>query len=94
MGDVAQCLNGTVTAGDLVRVVLPRACCGSHIDTGLEYRVSRVAIGLVHCRLCGFERRTFVCVNGPGKGTPASMLIRLDPPALPESVEDVAKVPA
>lgn len=95
MGDVAQCLNGPVTAGDLVRVVLPASCCGSRKDVGQVFRVLGFEDRLGQCCECGVVSRSRDAIyTGDALGQPVAGLIRIDPPALLESVEDVAMVPA
>jgi hypothetical protein len=94
MADVAQCLNGPVTAGDLVRVVLPTLCCGNRSDVGAEYHVRAVEAGLAECQKCRAVTEVVVCLSADDSGIPAGMLVRIDPPALPESVEDVREVTA
>jgi hypothetical protein len=94
MADVAQCLNGLVTVGDVVRIVLPTPCCGRRDDVGIEYRVVFLIRAQASCSYCGSVIDGALCGQREGVAPPSGLLIRIDPPALPENVEDVAKVPA
>jgi hypothetical protein len=94
MADVAQCLNGPVTAGDVVRIVLPTPCCGERADLGTEYQVVSLVRVIGRCWYCGAIRDGILCTERDGFGTPPALLVRVDPPVLVEGVEDVAKVPA
>lgn len=87
---IAQCLNGPVRAGDVVRVVLPRLCCGGEgKGIGMQYMVSgfNVHDADSFCPECGEYFAATYALMPSGKGADVRRLIRIDPPATPEAVE-------
>ena len=88
-----------IKAGDLVMVVRGSPCCGSTHAIGTAFVVDSVAIALGTCRHCGANETSLSARTGKRseRGLVAclvSRLIRIDPPALPESVETEREVVA
>lgn len=99
MADVAQCLNGPVRAGDRVKVVRPTSCCNHPGAIGFEFVVVAIRECVIECPGCGARQALPAVIevsNGSMEhhGAHGSELIRIDPPALPESVENVHEVTA
>lgn len=82
-----------IKAGDLVMVVKPTVCCGNYKNMGRVFVVTRLAGGFGLCGLCNrsiddIDALTpFVGKHGHNLWFSASRLIKIDPPALPESIE-------
>lgn len=87
MSGIAQCLNGPVKAGDMVQTALPTVCCGSPLSVGMRNRVARIERAMARCDRCGAVSDDLVLILDDGSADVASVFIRIDPPALPESVE-------
>ena len=85
-----------IKAGDVVMVVKPTPCCGSKNKIGFAFRVvSVIRLADGQCWGCGKRfSATIADVEGGGFGPQLSRLIRIDPPALPESVETEREVNA
>jgi hypothetical protein len=83
-----------IKAGDLVMVVRPMPCCGNARSIGKVFEVRRVTRDLARCPHCKteFEETYANAVNGRGWEVPR--LIRIDPPALPESIDAEREVTA
>lgn len=86
-----------IKAGDLVMVVRPTPCCGWTEDIGTVYRVAELwhwGVGCP-CEVCGrSDDPSPIAFNESKLGCEVSRLIRIDPPALPESVETDREVTA
>ncbi len=98
MSGIAQCLNGPVKEGDLVRVVMPSLCCGWRGHVGQVFRVMFFDDGEADCTQCGAQMRAVDAIYRIDQrgawGQPVSCLIRIDPPALPESIDTEREVTA
>jgi hypothetical protein len=76
-----------IKAGDLVMVVRGSSCCGASHFMGLPFTVHSVESLAGVCAKCGaFKLKTFVC-RDRYYGFEESSVIKIDPPALPESIE-------
>jgi hypothetical protein len=76
-----------IKAGDLVMVVKPRICCGNGISIGKIFTAGIVTDSSIRCN-CGhvsFDIHKHVA-DGSGKYCEISRLIKIDPPALPETI--------
>lgn len=85
----------SIKVGDFVMVVRPTVCCGNARAIGLTYKVTEFYDGLVRCMACQEVLRASVA-NGEGiacgVGVNVSRLIKIDPPALPETIESENEV--
>jgi len=76
-----------IKAGDLVMVIKAQPCCGEAKDIGLVFRVSSVERFQNICLSCNhIDLFVLACPNQTG-GFPIKRLLKIDPPALPESTE-------
>lgn len=94
-------MSKPIAAGDLVMVVRGRQCCGWPSAIGKVFVVQAVVIGSnCYCDACKTEvpddiaRTGGLSPRGRLVGIELSRLIRIDPPALPESVETDREVVA
>lgn len=85
-------MSKPIAAGDLVMVVKPMYCCGNASKVGVVFRVQKIAKGTARCPYCNAKVSGTFADRFPGKGPDVSRLIRIDPPALPESVETEREV--
>jgi hypothetical protein len=76
-----------IKAGDLVMVVKAQPCCGSPMGLGLFFTVSSVESFPNMCLCCAKTTVSVVVCPDPRGGYPIQRLIKIDPPALPESIE-------
>lgn len=89
-----------IKAGDLVMVVRPKPCCGASEDIGAIVQVLYLDGAPGECEDCGTSYTSLDAVyaedHGIGKcwAHDISRLIRIDPSALPESVETDREVTA
>ncbi len=89
-----------IQVGDLAMVVRPKPCCGSCSDLGSVIRVLEIDSEPGECSDCGkfYASRDAVYAIDHGLGEcwahDISRLIRIDPPAQPESVETDREVVA
>lgn len=83
-----------IKAGDLVMVVRPTPCCGNTGGMGTVYRAAEVSAVESYCDWCGKDWSGVVVWHEDDSGCDVSRLIRIDPPALPESVETEREVTA
>ncbi len=84
-----------IKAGDLVMVVRGMKCCGTAKGVGHVFVVASVEVSASTCGHCGArspERR--VAFHPSGAVADLCRLIRIDPPAQPESVETDREVVA
>lgn len=83
-----------IKTGDLVMVVRPTPCCGRADGIGTVYRAADVASVEAYCDWCGRDSSGVVVWHEDDSGCHVSRLIRIDPPALPESVKTSLEVSA
>lgn len=86
-----------IKAGDLVMVVRPTPCCGTPTKTnGVVFVVVKVETrGPFYCKTCGHRfSQIKSAYRVDGRNVDVGRLIRIDPPALPESVETEREVTA
>lgn len=84
-----------IQAGDLVMLVRGMPCCGAAEKLGHVFVVSSVEVLASTCGTCGAKTPArLVAVHQSGSVASFSRLIRIDPPALPESVETDREVTA
>lgn len=83
-----------IQAGDLVMVVKPLKCCGGVKSLGKVFRAKMVVTVVTRCKCCGNMGERTLAATKWGAGIEVSRLIRIDPPALPESVETDREVVA
>ncbi len=77
-----------IKAGDLVMVVRPTLCCNvAGPATGRIFVVEDVFVMPCVCNGCDQIVITRYAMQPNGKSIQMGRLIRIDPPALPESVE-------
>jgi hypothetical protein len=82
-----------IKAGDLVMVVKPAPCCGSTKAIGWTFVVSSIERRPGACLSCNAIVDDDMRAWGLKRwGILVSRLIRIDPPALPESVETEREV--
>lgn len=92
-------MSKEIRAGDLVMVVKAAPCCGAHGKlTGLVFTVESLGVADFECD-CSPGKLTeapYAAFKRAGKRklryVELSRLIRIDPPALPESVETEREV--
>lgn len=91
---IAQCLNGPVTVGDIVQIVMPTACCGARGSLGTQFPVGDIRLGVHVCERCGAKGVGLLLIECDYEGALPHTVIRIDP--LPRSVdtETDAEVPA
>jgi hypothetical protein len=75
-----------IKVGDLVMVVKPSACCGRLDFIGKTFIALEFKIGLSNCVYCGHREDRTNIVGGEFMFH-IHRLIKIDPPALPESME-------
>jgi hypothetical protein len=77
-----------IKVGDLVMVVKPSSCCGNTLTIGDTFTVTSIDSYPSICGHCLKETKEYV-VGGNSRGSLAAVnrLIKIDPPALPESLE-------
>lgn len=85
-----------IKAGDLVMVVRPQPCCGDASAIGEVFVVRDVAgaDADVHCCECGEDLNDSIALMGDEIGHVFSVLIRIDPPALPEDMQQPEELTA
>lgn len=84
-----------IQAGDLVMVVRPTPCCGNGTYIGSVYKVAYMRRNCaMHCNYCRKQAVTSFALDGNYDGHAVEELIRIDPPALPESVDTNREVVA
>jgi hypothetical protein len=80
-----------IKAGDLVMVVKPKPCgCADTIGTPFTVKRIEPHALIGKCKICGREwlnRGWLFFSDGANTGANSSMVIKIDPPALPESLE-------
>lgn len=79
-----------IKAGDLVMVTRPWACCGHSTGTGLVFIVHAITEGSALCGKCMHEHVTTLVWMDDSNRCPASRLIKIDPPAIPEQIIEEA----
>jgi hypothetical protein len=77
-----------IKVGDLVMIVKPIQCCGEDRAVGRLFKVEAVEHDYYQCIYCGAITKSTVAKN-PNRNSWVSFsrLIKIDPPALPESLE-------
>jgi hypothetical protein len=77
-----------IKVGDLVMVVQPQPCCGKKNTIGIVFTVKKISSGSTRCGYC-HARYPSEIAYGKSDGLPTltHRLIKIDPPALPESLE-------
>ena len=91
-------MSKPIAAGDLVMVVKPTPCCGHSMRIGFVAMVLEVKMQHGWCRHCRAPiaqdhwRARLSEDLSEGLVIAVSRLIRIDPPALPESVETEREV--
>ncbi len=88
-------MSKKIQVGDLVMVVKSQPCCGALSRVGQVFRVKELNQNSFACLACGNVRSSGDLLARTGKRNPdgahdavfVSRLIKIDPPALPESVE-------
>lgn len=86
--------GSAIKVGDLVMVVRAKPCCGANEGIGGVHEVSGL-VNLSRCYLCGTVTDELAAlIDGPNEARVVSRLIRIDPPAIPESIERHEEVPA
>ena len=84
-----------IRAGDLVMVVKPEPCCGDQNDIGYAFRVMALEDGRDWaCSECHTLQRGVMALIDADNAVNTSRLIRINPPALLESVETEREVVA
>ncbi len=86
-----------IKAGDLVMVVRGVVCCGTSTKmNGVPFVVAKVETrGPYCCKKCGHEyAQVTSAYSVDGCNVDVRRLIRIDPPALPESVDTEQEVTA
>lgn len=83
---IAQCLNGPVQAGDMVRIVMPTQCCGDRRMIGEEYRVLLVGEVFYKCLWCGRRSSGIACFATPEGANFPNILLRIDPPEVADAL--------
>lgn len=88
-----------IKPGDLVMVVRPSPCCGKTSAIGTTFVVEGLNIAPGKCRHCGVIETALLARTGKRSeiglvSYRVSRLIRIDPPALPESVETTEELTA
>jgi len=89
-------MENDIKTGDLVMVVRGAACCGASETLGKIFRVEGIAPFDGRCSGCGRKGNPDVklALRGPGIGYPFYRLIKIDPPAQPESTETRKEITA
>ena len=82
-----------IAVGDLVMVVRPFPCCGQTSYISQLHKVEALEMAYFECP-CGQKLLLPMAITGNWHGFPISILIRIDPPALPESIHTEEKVSA
>lgn len=83
-----------IKAGDLVMVVRPTLCCGHPGQIGTVFVAESVEMACGESECCG-DPTPIMCASIDSEyGYDLRGLIRIDPPALPESVETDREVVA
>jgi hypothetical protein len=78
----------SIKVGDLVMVVKPVLCCGDSTSIGMIFTAGEKYEGLSKCTKCGSRDMTNgFWVDGKYEVKDSFRLIKIDPPALPESLE-------
>ncbi len=89
-----------IKAGDLVMVVRPRTCCGNCDALGSVFTVSNIEQSLAVCNDCKAEDWCVMAgdgtVNETGidNGVEIERLIKINPPAQPESTKTRKEITA
>ncbi len=95
-------MSDEIKEGDLVMVVRGLKCCGKSIKIGFPFKVAEISYfdaptgsRCIHCRSTGFASGEIAYFErGKGKGIFLYQLKKIDPPALPESVDESQEVTA
>lgn len=83
-----------IAVGDLIMKVRPNACCGDSSGLGKVFVVAEIYTGRRHCRNCktSHDYTTYLVERWEGidmlQGGALISCIRIDPPALAESVTE------
>jgi hypothetical protein len=77
-----------IKVGDLVMVVKPQPCCGRTEFIGTTFEVTEIRNGMGECFYCKQRYRSIGASRlNSGGFFDVHRLIKIDPPALPESLE-------
>jgi hypothetical protein len=76
-----------IKVGDLVMVVKPAVCCGSVNSIGRIFPVEGIERVYGQCAHCGMRGHEYGAKIANGRYVLLTRIIKIDPPALPESLE-------
>jgi hypothetical protein len=76
-----------IKVGDLVMVVRGSSCCDLSHFMGLPFAVHSVQFVQSECVRCGAVKETNLVCRDQYYGFEESTVIKIDPPAMPESTE-------
>ena len=80
-------MNDEIKVGDLVMVVKPKTCCGSPKSIGRIHTVTGF-YEICQCDACGYiNHTTCAMVDGKHEARPLSVLKKINPPPIKESIE-------
>jgi hypothetical protein len=92
-------MSEQIQAGDLVVVVAPLECCGKVETLGHIFTVESVELMPTCCKNCGARddknvRAKYTIPGGVRGFYLLSRLKKIDPPAIPETIEHEERMPA
>jgi hypothetical protein len=87
-------MMSAIKVGDLVMVVKPSVCCGSGDDIGQLFISGETYSGIGICGACGNNGEVNAVWKDADNVKELSRLIKIDPPALPESIETEKEITA